>query len=46
MKIRFYHWWLYAVFAYVWNPIFASRPEMARGFIKMFTEWMDEQEKK
>jgi hypothetical protein len=46
MKIRFYHWWLYWAFCMVWNPIFASNIRLAREFIRLYVEWLDEHDAK
>lgn len=29
-------WLIYSIFRWWWNPIFIERPEMAKGFIKLF----------
>lgn len=44
MKIRFYHWWIYRLFRWTWNPIFAAHPSTATAFISMFQWWLDSQE--
>jgi hypothetical protein len=44
MKIRFYHWWLYSLFRWAWNPIFVEYPHMATAFISFFQLWADSQE--
>lgn len=30
LKIRFYHWWIYRLYRWTWNPILRLRPEMVR----------------
>jgi hypothetical protein len=44
MKARFYHWWVYWLFCTVWNPIFKSNVPLAKEFIRLFTQWLEEHE--
>ena len=43
MKIRFYHWWVYKLYYYFWNPIFMERPSMVKAYIDHAQEWLDKQ---
>jgi len=38
-KIRWYHWLVYRLFYWVWNPIFVARPDMARFFVEYMSQW-------
>lgn len=42
-KIRFYHWWVYKLYKYLWDPIFIERPEMLKACIKRSQDWVDKQ---
>jgi hypothetical protein len=34
LKIRFYHWWIYRLFRWTWNPILRLRPAMTGALIE------------
>lgn len=40
IKIRWYHWMLYKVFFYVWNPILNQNPQMVRVILQHLNAWM------
>jgi hypothetical protein len=42
MKIRWYHWLVYKLFYRMWNPIFKSRPDMAKFFVDYMNQWVKE----
>lgn len=39
MKVRFYHWWIYRLFVYTWNPIFRDKPKMLAFIESWIGEW-------
>jgi hypothetical protein len=53
MKIRWYHWLLYRLFRWAWNPILRERPGMVKmlsGYMSAYSEapvlyWDSEQRK-
>ena len=38
-KIRFYHWWVYRLFHWMWNPIFRTNPGILDKFEKGVLQW-------
>ena len=46
MKIRFYHWWVYRLFYYFWNPILTQNPQLARYIANNINGHIDQEELK
>jgi len=46
MKIRFYHWWVYRLFYYFWNPILMQKPQLARYIANNINGHIDQEELK
>lgn len=38
-KPRFYHWWIYYIFMWTWNPIFRDNEKLRWKFIKCWLAW-------
>lgn len=44
MRIRFYHYWVYRLWAYFWEPILRSRPDMAENLKWHLSTWIENNE--
>lgn len=42
MKIRFYHWWIYKLYKYFWNPIYREKPILLQAQIDHANKWIKE----
>ncbi len=40
MKIRWYHWTVYRLFWWTWNPILKTHPQMAAGMASHINQWL------
>jgi|Laugrespbdmm15sd_2_1035082.scaffolds.fasta_scaffold09058_4 hypothetical protein len=41
MKIRWYHWMVYRLFRWVWNPIFEQNPQMTQFMVNHMNNWLE-----
>ena len=42
MKIRWYHWMVYRLFHWVWNPIFEHHPHLTQYMITHMSQWIED----
>jgi hypothetical protein len=41
MEIRWYHWMVYRLFHWVWNPIFEQNPQMTQFMVNHMNNWLE-----
>lgn len=46
IRIRFYHWWIYKLYHWAWNPILRERPEMVNAIVDYMIDWLEAQRDK